>query len=54
MVATGTLAALSVQHAQKKFRGFGDIMRRAPYVSCALLVVLAIYMGIHGWRGLAG
>ncbi len=54
MVCVGALAAWSVQHAQKKFSGFGDAMRRAPYVSCALLVVLALYMGIHGWRGLAG
>ena len=53
MVCVGALAAWSVQHAQKKFRGFGEAMRRAPYVSCALLVVLALYMGIHGWSGLA-
>ena len=52
MVAVGMLAALSVQHAQKRFKGFGEAMRRAPYVSCALLVILALYMGIHGWRGL--
>ena len=44
MVVVGVLAALSVQHAQKRFRGFGEAMRRAPYVSCALLVVLAAYM----------
>ena len=30
MVATGTLAAWSVQHAQQRFRGFGEVMRRAP------------------------
>ncbi len=53
MVTTGALAAISVQHAQRKFRGFGDVMRRAPYFSCALLVVLASYMAWTGWRGLA-
>ena len=53
MVAVGTLAALSVQHAQKRFRGFGEAMRRAPYVSCVLLVLLALYMALHGWRALA-
>ena len=52
MVAVGMLAALSVQHAQKRFLGFGDAMRRAPYVSCALLVLIALYLGLHGWRGL--
>jgi nickel/cobalt exporter len=53
MVTVGALAAWSVQHAQKKFRGFGEAMRRAPYVSCALLVMLALYMAIHGWHALA-
>ncbi len=52
MVAAGTVAALSVKHAQKKFSGFGDLMRRAPYVSCAMLVILAAYMGWHGWNHL--
>jgi nickel/cobalt exporter len=52
MVTTGVLAAWSVQHAQRKFRGFGEAMRRAPYISCALLVVLAAYMAWHGWRTL--
>ena len=49
MVATGALAAWSVQHAQKRFRGFGELMRRAPYLSCVLLVALASYMAWHGW-----
>jgi ABC-type nickel/cobalt efflux system permease component RcnA len=49
MVVAGALAALSVQHAQKRFRGFGELMRRAPFVSCLLLVCLALYMAWHGW-----
>ena len=52
MVTTGVLAAWSVQHAQRKFRGFGEAMRRAPYVSCVLLTVLAAYMAWHGWKTL--
>ena len=52
MVTTGALAAWSVRHAEKRFKGFGEMMRRAPYVSCGLLVVLASYMAWHGWRGL--
>jgi len=50
MVATGVIAAWSVQRAQRKFRGFGEMMRRAPYISCAVLVILATYMGWHGLR----
>ena len=52
MVAMGALAAWSVQHAEKRFKGFGEVMRRAPYVSCVLLVALASFMAWHGWRGL--
>ena len=52
MVTTGVVAAWSVQHAQRKFRGLGEAMRRAPYVSCVLLVVIAAYMAWHGWTAL--
>lgn len=52
MVATGALAAFSVQHAQQRFRGFGEAMRRAPYVSCVLLILLSLYMAWQGWQGL--
>ena len=54
MVMAGVFAALSVRHAEKHFAGFGATMRRAPYVSCVLLVILALYMAIHGWRTLPG
>lgn len=52
MVAAGVIAAWSVQRAQKRFSGFGDLMRKAPYVSCALLVVLAFFMAWSGCQGL--
>ena len=51
MVTTGLIAAWSVQHAQRRFRGFGEAMRRAPYISCAVLLLLAASMGWHGWQG---
>jgi nickel/cobalt exporter len=54
MVTVGTIAAWSVGRAEKKFRGFGDLMRKAPYFSCALLLLLAGYMAWQGWSGLAG
>ncbi len=53
MVTVGAVAAWSVQHAEKKFTGLGNLMRRAPYFSCALLLALASYMAWHGWQGLA-
>ena len=49
MVAVGTIAAMSVKQASKRLRGFGEIARRAPYFSCVLLVILAVYMAWHGW-----
>jgi nickel/cobalt exporter len=52
MVATGALAAWSVRQAERKFSGFGELMRRAPFVSCALLVLVAAYMAWHGWSSL--
>jgi len=52
MVTTGALAAWSVRHAEKRFKGFGEVMRRAPYFSCILLIALASFMAWHGWRGL--
>ena len=52
MVAAGVLAAWSLRHAEKRYKGFGEAMRRAPYVSCVLLVALASFMAWRGWRGL--
>lgn len=54
MVIVGVVAAWSVQHAHRRIRGFSEWMRRAPYVSCALLVVLAAFMVWQGWQGLHG
>jgi nickel/cobalt transporter (NicO) family protein len=53
MVTVGAFAAWSVGHAEKRFRGFGNAMRKAPYFSCALLLALASYMAWQGWQGLA-
>lgn len=50
MVATGTLAALSVRHVSKKFSGFGKIARRAPYVSSAVIVLMGTYIMFQGWQ----
>jgi nickel/cobalt exporter len=52
MVVVGAAAAWSVNHAEKRFSGFGELMRKAPYFSCALLLLLAGYMAWHGWHGL--
>jgi nickel/cobalt transporter (NicO) family protein len=53
MVLVGAIAAWSVNHAQKRFTGFSEVMRRAPYVSSVLLVILASYMVWHACQQLA-
>ena len=52
MVASGVVAAWSVQHAQKRFKGFGELMRKAPYVSVTVLLVVATYIGLQAWHAI--
>ena len=52
MVSAGVLAALSLQQAQKRWAGFATFARRAPYASGALMLLVAVYMGVSGWMGL--
>jgi len=52
MVATGVLAAWSLRQAQSRFRGVEDALRRAPYISSALLATMAAYMLYHGVQGI--
>lgn len=52
MVASGTLAALSVKHVSKRWRGFGEFARKAPYFSSALIVLVALFVGYSGLRAL--
>ena len=52
MVTTGVLAAWSVQHASKRFKGFGAFARKAPYVSSVLLIAMGLFFAFQGWRHL--
>ncbi|MDR0781063.1 MAG: nickel/cobalt efflux transporter RcnA [Pseudomonadales bacterium] len=52
MVASGVIAALSLKHMSKRWSGFGDIVRKAPYVSSAVILLLGLYVAIHGWSTL--
>jgi nickel/cobalt exporter len=52
MVSFGAVAALGVRHAARRFRGFGDLARRAPYFSGALILLVGCYIGYQGWRAL--
>jgi nickel/cobalt exporter len=52
LVTVGAAAALSVQHATKRFAWFSTFARRAPYSSSVLIIGVGLYVGFHGWRGL--
>ena len=53
MVAVGAAAALSVRHVSKRWSGFGEFARRAPYLSSALIICVGLYTGYIGWAQLA-
>jgi len=52
LVAVGVGAAISVQQAAKRWSGFNTLARKAPYFSSALIALVGVYMGIHGYTGL--
>ena len=49
MVTSGVIAAISVKHVSKRFNGFGEIVRKAPYVSGGVILVIGLYLGVSGW-----
>jgi nickel/cobalt transporter (NicO) family protein len=53
MVASGTLAALSVRHVSSRWTGFGKAARLAPYVSGVLIMIVGFYTGYTAWTALA-
>jgi nickel/cobalt transporter (NicO) family protein len=48
MVGFGAVAALGVRHAARRFRGFPELARRAPYFSGALILLVGCYLGYQG------
>lgn len=52
MVASGTLAALSVKHVSRRWSGFGTFARNAPVVSALLIAAVGVYVGFEGAQSL--
>lgn len=52
MVVSGVLAALSVKHVSKRWSGFGEFARKAPYFSSALILLVGAYVGYQGLHAL--
>lgn len=53
LVTVGAAAAIGARHISSRVSWFGEIARRAPYISGALIVLVGIYMGYHGWAALS-
>ncbi|MBO1111792.1 nickel/cobalt efflux transporter [Bordetella petrii] len=53
LVTVGMAAAWSVRHVNKRYSGLSAIARRAPYLSSLLIIAVGLYVGIHGWLGIA-
>jgi len=52
MVASGVVAAISVRQVSKRWRGFGEVVRKAPYVSAAVILLIGLYVAVHGFMAL--
>lgn len=48
MVMSGVIAALSVNHLSKRWNGFGDFARKAPYFSGTLILFFGLYIAYAG------
>lgn len=53
MVTSGVIAALSVKHVSRRWSGFGEIVRKAPFISGAVILVIGLYIGVNGWLALS-
>lgn len=52
LVVVGAVAAIGVRQATKRVSWLSAVAGRAPYFSSALIILVGIYTGYHGWSGL--
>ena len=52
LVTEGTMAAVSVKHAGKRFKGFGEFARKIPYASSAVLILIGLAVALQGLQHL--
>lgn len=50
LVAIGSIAALSVRHATKRFSGLHTLAARMPYASATLMVLIGLFVTFEGLR----
>lgn len=52
MVTSGVVAAVSVRHVSRRWTGFGELVRKAPYVSAGVILLVGLYVALHGYTTL--
>lgn len=52
LVTVGAVAALSVRHAAKRIKGFGELARKAPYVSSTVMILIGLFVAAQGLKNL--
>ncbi len=52
MVASGVIVALSVKYAERRFSGFGGLVRKAPNASGLVILCVGLYVALQGWWSL--
>ena len=52
LVTVGSVAAFSVKHATRRFKGFGAFARKMPYVSSSFLIVIGAVVALQGLASL--
>ena len=52
LVTVGAVAALSIRHATKHFKGFGELARKAPYVSSTVMILIGVIVAVQGIKAL--
>lgn len=53
LVGAGAAAAIGMRHASRRIGWFSTFAQRAPYVSGVLLILVGLYVGLHGLSGIA-
>lgn len=48
LVASGAIAAIGLKQVSKRWSGFGELSRKAPWFSGALIILVGLYMMGHG------
>lgn len=49
LVTTGVISAISIKYMSNKFTGFGDFVRKLPYISSAIILCIGLYIGYNGF-----